>query len=63
MHIKNNQYLIEEAYKEAMKSNMYDKYGAILVNKKSAIISRGYNKYDLSYLGHDPDKRCCLLCI
>ena len=56
MTLLNNLYFIDEATKEAYKSPMNSKYGAILIYRNN-IISRGYNKLK----GHPVSKPCCLL--
>lgn len=51
------EYFTAEAVKEALKSPMSKKYGAVLIHK-GKIISRGYN-YDTC---PSSTNKCCLLC-
>lgn len=55
MLLSNNSFFINEAIKEAKKSPMKNKYGALLIFRNK-IISRGYNKFKgKEYISHNID--------
>lgn len=53
-------YFVLEAQKEALKSPMSNKYGAILVHDNK-IISRGFNFYNNNYYKHIGNNKECPL--